>query len=244
MRGLAWFGLGQSFQELARVARALGDPVTRPILERNLGPDRCQMIRSRSPDDYKQEAAAAYQRTIQDYADQPSPIPDRSPLGNQAEGALFRLRNLEVGCTLPDVEGVDLDGQPLKLSDFRGKVVVLSFWASWCGPCMGLVPSEKELVERMKGRPFVLLGVNGDEDRAKARAVVAKEGVNWRSYWDGGPSGTIARKWNVTRWPTIYVVDAQGTIRDDGIIYFEYFHKKALDKAFEHLVAEAEAKHP
>jgi hypothetical protein len=96
----------------------------------------------------------------------------------------------------------------------------------------------------MKGRPFVLLGVNGDEDRAKARAVAAKEGINWRSFWDGGPSGAIAQKWNVTRWPTIYVVDAGGTIRDDGIIYFEYFHAKALDKAFEPLVAEAEPRRP
>ncbi len=122
--------------------------------------------------------------------------------------------------------------------------MIITFWAAWCGPCMGLVPSEKELVERMKGRPFALLGVNGDEERAKAKAISEKEGINWRSFWDGGPSGPIATKWGIARWPTIYVVDAEGKIRDDGILYFEYFHQHALDKGFEHLVAEAEAKTP
>ena len=56
-----------------------------------------------------------------------------------------------------------------------GKVVVLVFWGSWCGPCMAAVPHERQLVERFKGRPFVVVGVNSDEDREKALRVVAIE---------------------------------------------------------------------
>src|SRR6516162_2547749 len=61
-----------------------------------------------------------------------------------------------------ELEGVDVSGKPLKLSDFRGKVVMLDFWATWCGPCMDLVPHERGLVADHKNDPFALLGVSAD----------------------------------------------------------------------------------
>ena len=54
------------------------------------------------------------------------------------------MLNLAVGKPAPEIEGVDVDGKPLKLSDYKGKVVVLVFWGSWCGPCMAQVPHERE----------------------------------------------------------------------------------------------------
>jgi thiol-disulfide isomerase/thioredoxin len=57
-----------------------------------------------------------------------------------------------------------LDGEKLPLKGYRGKVVLLVFWASWCGPCMAVVPNEREIVEKLKDRPFALIGVNGDEE--------------------------------------------------------------------------------
>jgi thiol-disulfide isomerase/thioredoxin len=101
----------------------------------------------------------------------------------------------------------------MKLSDYRGKVVVLSFWGTWCGPCMKMVPEERKLVERMAGKPFALIGINSDDDPAKAKAVVEKEKITWPSFRDGAPRGPIATTWSIQNWPTIYVLDAEGVIR-------------------------------
>jgi thiol-disulfide isomerase/thioredoxin len=135
-------------------------------------------------------------------------------LGDQARLRLDALRSLAVGQVPPDIQGDDTYGKPMKLTEYRGKVVVLVFWGTWCGPCMGLVPHEKALVERFKGRPFALLGINSDSDRAKLRATMEKEGIDWRSWWDGGKiGGPIAARWDVKVWPTIVVLDEKGVIR-------------------------------
>ena len=96
------------------------------------------------------------------------------------------MRSLSVGNVAPEIEGEDIGGEPMKLSDYRGKVVVLVFWAIWCGPCMGMIPHEKDLVERHKGQPFALLGINSDTDREKLKATIAENGITWRSWWDQG----------------------------------------------------------
>ena len=69
----------------------------------------------------------------------------------------------------------------------------------------------------MQGKPFALLGVNGDEDKDKLREWIKKEGLTWRSWWDGGGSantpGPISRQFNIDGWPTIYILDHRGIIR-------------------------------
>ena len=88
-----------------------------------------------------------------------------------------------------------------------------------------MYPHERSLVKKMAGRPFALLGVNSDSDRETVKKVVAKEGLTWRSFWDGGSTdGPIATRWNVNGWPTLYLIDHAGTIvrqvgsRDDELI--------------------------
>ena len=134
-------------------------------------------------------------------------------LGVLAEREMNELRHLATGRVAPDTQSEDLNGQMLKLSDYRGRVVFLSFWATWCGPCMQMIPKERVLVERMAGKPFVLLGVNGDENREKATAAVKKEEISWRSFWDRGDKGPISRSWNVESWPTVVILDTNGAIR-------------------------------
>jgi peroxiredoxin len=158
-------------------------------------------------------------------------------LADQVKPELVELRLLRIGKPALDTQGEDLDGVKFKLSDYRGKVVLLVFWASWCGPCMREVPHERELVERFKGRPFALIGVNGDDKKEDAGKAVTKYKITWRSFSSGeqGPGGPIAKAWNVHGWPTVYVIDPQGVIRH------KYLHGKRLDKPLEDLVAAAEA---
>jgi hypothetical protein len=89
-------------------------------------------------------------------------------------------------------------------------------------------------VARYQNRPFVLLGVNSDEDKGAVKQAIAKAGINWRSWWAGGIDGAIPRLYQVQRWPTMYLLDGTGTIR------YANLHGQALDDAIELLVREAE----
>ncbi|MFL5342154.1 MAG: redoxin domain-containing protein, partial [Gemmataceae bacterium] len=137
---------------------------------------------------------------------------DGEPLGETARKKLDELRTLSVGRPAREIEGVDLDGKAFKLSDYRGQVVLLDFWANWCGFCRQMFPAEKALVERQRGRPFALLGVNCDEDKASALRAVTQEKLNWRSWFDvsGGKIGTV---WQVDSFPRIFLIDHRGVIR-------------------------------
>lgn len=160
----------------------------------------------------------------------------RSTLGRVAEARLDDWHNLAVGKSAPEIGGVDAHGVPLKLSDYRGKVVVVAFWGTWCGPCMREIPREKALVARMKGRPFAMLGVNTDADAAAARKVMETQGVTWPNWADGEPgAGPIANLYHVRSYPTVYVIDADGKIRGKDA------HGLALDQLVERLVTERES---
>lgn len=80
----------------------------------------------------------------------------------------------------------------MSLVDFQGQVVLLIFWGSWCGPCMEMVPHERELAQRYRGKPFALVGVNCGDTRDVAKATMERHHMTWRSRWDGdetrGPS--------------------------------------------------------
>ena len=159
-------------------------------------------------------------------------------VGQMATSSIFEIEHLGVGKVAPEIVGEDLDGAKFKLSDYRGQVVMLSFWASWCGPCMGLIPHERELVEQFKGRPFALIGVNGDPDKKELKPVLEKNKITWRSFWAGdkGPEGPIPMQWNVNGWPAIYVIDAEGVIRSKTA------RNATLDAKIEEWVKKAEAK--
>lgn len=69
-------------------------------------------------------------------------------------------------------------------------------------------------MHRLEGKPFVLIGVNSDADRDGLKRVMQKEGITWRSFWDGGSvHGPIATQWNVSGWPMIYILDGRRTIQ-------------------------------
>ena len=141
----------------------------------------------------------------------------KKTLGQEAEARLDEMLNLAVGNPAPEIDGVDVDGKPVKLSDYTGKVVVLVFWGSWCGPCMAQVPQERELVERLKGQPFALLGVDCEASKETARGVIARERMTWPNWFDGAAgTGPIANRYHIRGYPQVFVLDAKGVIRGHG----------------------------
>jgi thiol-disulfide isomerase/thioredoxin len=179
-------------------------------------------VRNQSAEALWLESEKLLQVVLAGYSDCPTCAPTNShraklTLGEVASRKLYDLQHLSVGKVAPEIEGEDLDGNKLKLRDYRGRVVVLCFWASWCGPCMQMVPSELKLAERMKGKPFALVGVNGDAIKSDAQRAVEKENISWASFWSKeGSDGPIPTKWNVQGWPTVFVLDPKGIIRFKG----------------------------
>ncbi len=188
----------------AHFARAEGTMKTR--VPRDQGDDAAQKAYRAQ----REAAIADYQTAIR--------LAPKAAFADSARGVLFKLNKLQIGMKAPDIVGKDLQGQPIKLSDFTGKVVLLSFWATWCGPCMAMIPHERELVARYAGEPFALVGVNGDEEPAAAHAIAKAKGVTWRSFWNGPKAGlgAISTQWDVRGWPTFIIIDHQGIIRARG----------------------------
>ena len=126
------------------------------------------------------------------------------------------VRMRTIGKTAPEIVGKDLDGVEFKLSDYRGKVILLAFSGDWCGPCRGEYPYQRLLLEVYKDQPFAILSVNSDTLDVAKKAKVEKK-LDYRSWWDGHgqkkTQGPIATAWDVTGWPTIYLLDHHGKIR-------------------------------
>jgi thiol-disulfide isomerase/thioredoxin len=101
----------------------------------------------------------------------------------------------------------------MKLSDYRGKVVLLNFGChETCTPCRAMYPYEKSLVKRLGGRPFALLGFDVDAERTKLEQAMHAEQITWRSWWANG-DGAVSRRWAVRGLPTLYLLDSEGVIR-------------------------------
>jgi peroxiredoxin len=143
-------------------------------------------------------------------------------IAEQAEGFLFDIDYLQVGMKAPEIIGADTDGREIRLSQFAGKVVAIVFWATWCQPCMQMIPHERELMEKHAGKPFTILGINLDNTSADCKETIKKEGISWPIIYDGTPDiSKIVRKWHVQAFPTIFVIDHKGVIRHRQVIPFQ-----------------------
>jgi thiol-disulfide isomerase/thioredoxin len=233
VRGASCLGLAKSYHRLAVFIRLSKDPITRKPLEEWNGAAMVAKFEGGDPEENDRRAEAYFERVIAEFGDLKMPSPyNKAPFAELARDESYELRHLGVGKVAPDLEGEDVGGRKLRLRDYRGKVVVIVFWASWCGPCVEMIPHERELVKRLKDRPFVLLGVNGDDDRARAAEVMTKEAMTWPSLWNGGATGGIVKRLGVRSWPTTYVIDARGVIR------YKNERGEALEKAVDRLLAE------
>ena len=98
-----------------------------------------------------------------------------------------------------------------------------------------MLPHERELVERLKDQPFALIGINSDGEAEKVKEILAKNEITWRNALDVSTDGPLATQWNVSGWPTIYVIDARGVIR------YRDVRDQAMEDAVMALLAELAA---
>jgi uncharacterized protein (TIGR03067 family) len=187
----------------------------------------------------QREAEGLYQKLLADFKEQPKDNADgvEPELLRRAEIEIEEIRSRGLGKPVPELIGEDLAGRPMRLSDFRGKVVLLSFWATWCGPCMRMIPYEKALVKRLQDKPFAVVGVNGDEEAEELRKGIEKYEITWRSFKNEQADKTvISDEWNISGWPTVYLIDHRGTIRKRWI---DSVSPEVLDREIDLLVAGA-----
>jgi thiol-disulfide isomerase/thioredoxin len=110
-----------------------------------------------------------------------------------------------------------LDGQRVSLDDFKGKVVLLDFWATWCGPCREALPHMRSIAKNFSGQPLVILSVSLDNDEQKWKDFIEKNGMTWLHYRDGGFEGVISRTFAVNAIPHTFTIDADGVLQDERV---------------------------
>jgi thiol-disulfide isomerase/thioredoxin len=122
-------------------------------------------------------------------------------------------KNLVVGKMFPDFQEKDLEGKPLSVSRFKGKVLLVDFWATWCGPCRVELPNVIATYEKHHKNGFEILGISLDNDEQAMKQFLASNKMTWPQYFDGkGWQTKLAGQYGLNSIPATYLLDAQGKI--------------------------------
>ena len=167
----------------------------------------------RLPADYKIDDSTWTEETVLEIYAAGTPKPE-TPAG--AEGEVSRAKQRG---TLPDVALTRLDGVEERLSDYRGRIVLLDFWATWCGPCVAALPKIRELVARLPADRFALVGISVDEELGTVTRFIEDEPMPWTN-WHAGEGSELARLLRIRSLPTYVLADENGKIltRTGGLI--------------------------
>jgi len=128
------------------------------------------------------------------------------------QAVLDKALKLQPGQPAPDFTLYALDGQSVSLSQFKGQVVLLDFWASWCGPCIGDLPALRVIKEQTAALPVVFVNLSLDEDEAAWREAVDKHEIKGVHVRADGWGADVAKSYQVISLPSYYLVDSQGLI--------------------------------
>jgi len=131
-----------------------------------------------------------------------------------------------------------LTGEHLSMDDLTGKVVLIDFWATWCGPCREALPHMLQIAKKFQGQPLVVLSVSLDSDEKKWKDFIAKNQMNWMHYRDGGFTGPVATLFGVKAIPQTFTVDADGVVQD------QHIGDASIEGKLKKLVARAEELQP
>ncbi|HWR75580.1 MAG TPA: TlpA disulfide reductase family protein [Thiobacillus sp.] len=129
-------------------------------------------------------------------------------LASGAQAAGFEAR---AATPAPELKAQDLAGAPKTLADYRGKVVLLNFWASWCPPCLREMPSMERLRVKMAGQPLTIVALDSAETPDEVNAYLSRMKLGFPILLD--PDGSNTKRWNVFALPTTFLLDARGRVR-------------------------------
>ncbi|MDD5556080.1 MAG: TlpA disulfide reductase family protein [bacterium] len=120
-----------------------------------------------------------------------------------------------IGKPAPGFVAAAVDGSTQSLSRHRGKVVLLDFWSTWCGPCRKEMPSIKRIRERHPASDLVVIGVSLDRDKREMREYMEEAGIDWPVLFDGrGWNNKVAAQYRVRQIPFTVLVDREGIVRE------------------------------
>jgi len=132
---------------------------------------------------------------------------------SQLKTSLAKWSKLKIGMTAPDFEQNDSTGSPLKLSDLRGKYVLVDFWASWCGPCRAENPNIVEAYQKYKNSGFDILGVSLDTSKDKWLAAIEADNLTWNHVSDlNGWENEVSTGYGIQAIPYSLLIDPEGKI--------------------------------
>jgi len=119
----------------------------------------------------------------------------------------------KIGTLSPEITLKDLNGKDLSLSSLKGKVVLIDFWASWCGPCRKSMKHLSAIYPALKTKGFEIYGISIDENKDDWKKAVAADRISWLQVnEDGGWNAPVANLWKIDQIPTSYLLDKQGKI--------------------------------
>lgn len=123
------------------------------------------------------------------------------------------LESLKIGAEFPGFSFEDLEGKAIALADYRGKVVLVDFWATWCPPCIAELPHVLDVYREYHDKGFEIIGISLDKDKDKLETFIANEKMDWPQYFDGkGWDNELSNKYAVSSIPATFLIGPEGTI--------------------------------